>query len=41
MDTTTKKKKTTVVTIEEILELYEKGRHFILSNGEIRGITNK
>ena len=40
MDTTTKKKKT-VVTIEEILELYEKGRHFILSNGETRGITNK
>lgn len=41
MDTTTKKKKTTVVTIEEILELYEKGRHFILSNGKLRGITNK
>ena len=40
MDTTTKKKKTEV-TIEEILELYEKGRHFILSNGKIRGITNK
>ena len=40
MDTTTKKKKTEV-TIEEILELYKKGRHFILSNGEIRGITNK
>ena len=40
MNPTTKKKKT-VVTIEEILKLYEQGRHFILSNGEIRGITNK
>lgn len=40
MNTTTTKKKT-VVTIEEILELYEKGRHFILSNGKLRGITNK
>ena len=41
MNTTTTKKKRTEVTIEEILELYEKGRHFILSNGKIRGITNK
>ena len=40
MNATTKKKKT-VITIKEILELYEKGRHFILSNGKIRGITNK
>ena len=39
MDTTKKKK--TVVTIEEILKLYEQGRHFILINGRIRGITNK
>lgn len=40
MNTTTKKKKL-VVTIEEMLKLYEKGIHFILGNGKIRGLTNK